>query len=255
MLFVCNGPPKSGTTWVTQFFKFQPTWVQATPAEFNDPKWSNPKLLTKYLKDLDSYDFFHKNHFYTKVHLWNNDWAKNMLDNPHVRVLSIIRDARDQFVSRYYHDIKIKEISADMSFDDYFEGYMDQRIDWVLEYNEFWYGVPGKGPVTTSYEYLQADVDAALANFVAALKLPADVTFNIGLIKEKTDFSKFKVTGDGAFMRKGQVGDHLNHMSKAQVERLEDRLRKGGYGKMKRAIVTLHPYLEPTLTGTDIGLD
>ncbi|MBC6404625.1 MAG: sulfotransferase domain-containing protein [Rhodospirillales bacterium] len=256
MLFVCNGAPKSGTTWITHFFKFQKSWVNPTPSEFNDPNWVNPRLKNRYLIDLDGYDFYRgDNHYYTKVHTFSGDWAQAMLDNPDVRVLSIIRDVRDQLVSRYYHDHKIKKIETDMSFDDYFDGYARMYLQLTLEYNAFWYEHDGRGPVTTSYEYLQEDFDRAVADFVAALKLPPSAPFNVQLVKRKTNFSDFKITGEGEFMRKGIVGDYQNHMSEAQATHLEDMLRKGGYGLLKRQIANLHPELEPILARTDIGFD
>lgn len=254
MLIVCNGSPKTGTTWVVQFFKVQSKSFLPTPVIYNNNA-TNPMLDASVLSSIDSYSFYKKAHFYTKVHLVDEDWALGLLDKPNVRVVSIVRDVRDQFVSRYHHDKRFGAIAGDRPFNAYFASHLRRRIEQMMNYNRFWYQKPGAGPITTSYEFLKADPTRALVRFRDALRLEDPTCFDIELVREKTDFARAKNSGTGKFKRKGIVGDYKNHMSEAQNQRFLNRLRAAGYNRIKRRIARLYPYLEPYLATTDVGLE
>ncbi len=254
MLFVCNGSPKTGTTWIVQFFKVQPRTFLATPEIYNTNA-TNPMLDKAVLSDIDSYEFYKKGQYFTKVHLIDEDWALALLDKPNLRVLSIVRDVRDQFVSRYHHDKRNNIIDEDRSFDAYFASHSGKRIKLTMDYNRYWYQIPGVGPITTSYEFLKADPIRALTHFRDDLRLSNPASFDVELVREKTDFARTNNTGPGRFRRKGIVGDYRNHMSEAQNRRFLKRLKTAGYNRIKRRIARLHPHLEPYLAATDIGLE
>lgn len=255
MLFVCNGSPKSGTTWIVQFFDVLWDHFEPTPAVYNKKNVTNPIMQDSVLSRIRGYDFYKEAHYYTKVHVRGEDWALNLLDMPDIRVLSIIRDVRDQFVSRFYHDKRNGEIDGDVSFDSYFAAYAERRVRQTLRYNAFWYGQEGRGPITTSYEFLKADPTTALLRFREALGLPDPGIFDVDRVQKLTDFSALPNTGPGYFARKGIVGDHRNHMSSTQDEQFLAILTAAGYGAMKRRVAMLYPYLEPYLERTDVGLD
>ncbi len=81
MLFVCNGSPKTGTTWVVQFFKAQPKQFMPTPEAYNKKNATNPMIEAAILADIDSYDFYKEAMIYTKVHLVAEDWAFDLLES------------------------------------------------------------------------------------------------------------------------------------------------------------------------------
>ncbi len=260
MLFICNGSGKSGTTWIFRFFTVQKKDFAPSPAEYNRKDKPNAAMEEKFLARIGDHDFYKGRHVFTKTHLFNRgganrDWALGLLDMPEVRVLSIIRDTRDQFVSWFHFDKFRQTIHPDLSFERYFDFFVEPRTKNILQYASFWYAEPGRGPITTAYEYLKADPTAALLDFRAALRLPDPEVFDVDLVREKTDFSTYKDSGPGRFMRKGIVGDYRNHMSKDQERRFKRLLREGDYGATKRRIAKLHPCLEPYLAETDVGFD
>ncbi len=255
MLFICNGSWKSGTTWLTTFFNVQKKDFDPLPAEYNLRGTHIPMVEEELLARIGDYDFYKGRHVFAKVHLFDRDWALGLLDMPEVRVLSIVRDVRDQFVSRFYFDKLQQIIHPDLSFDRYFDNFVKWHTMEILQYASFWYVEPGRGPITTAYEYLKADPTAALLDFRAALRLPDPEVFDVDLVRKKTDFSTYKDSGPGQFRRKGIVGDYRNHMSKDQESHLKRLLREGDYGATKRRIARLHPCLEPYLAETDVGFD
>jgi len=254
MLFIVNGSPKTGTTWVMKILKAQP-WIQDTPAQYNKKDWTNPSLTNESLMNIEDHDFYNKEHFVTKVHLTNEYWALKLMDVQNVCVISIIRDARDQFVSRFYHDRRRNIIPAKMSFDMYFKKFATKRIQQLSAYNKLWYVKTRRVPITLSYEYLKHDFESAINFFSRDLRLPSGVYIDIEKTKHKTDFSNLSNTGYKKFLRKGLVGDHKNHMSEGQIKQFNARLRKNGYLEAKQRISMLFPHLQPYLNKTDIGLE
>lgn len=254
MLFLCNGSPKSGVTWLAHIFRHQPGWIDPLPAPYNEGGKASPRLSDETLALLGTFDFYQSKDYYARVHASGFAWFHSLLDLREVRMLSIVRDVRDQLVSRYHHDQRVGRLPPDTTFAQFMERRAPRLVETILDYNRFWYAYPGRGPVTTAYEFLKADFNNALVHLTVDLKLPARRPFDIGRARRRTDFSRMNDTGAGKFMRKGIVGDHRNHMAAAEIEAVEAQLRAGGYPELKRRMVALFPHLEPHLAATDVGL-
>jgi len=268
MLVICNGVPKSGTTWVTMILKKQSHWIKPIPSAYHNPEWDIfPSLRPEYLFCIDKLDFYNNDHYVSKNHISTThlnhagipySFATTLLNHPSIRVINSIRDFLDQFVSWYFHDRARNNIPEDASFSWYYEKRRESRMRYLMDYNKLWYTVSDRSPITVAYEHLKTDFDGALAQLQQDLTLPEGLAFDAVELGERTSLDRLKCETEHELFRKlfrkGETGDHLNHMTDRQIAEMKTALIEAGYPQIKSTIARRHPHLEPLLRQTDVGL-
>jgi len=228
MLVVCNGSMKSGSTWITQIVAAHGKWAPI-PNEFRNSAWYNPSV------DPDKYDeFFSAGGFETSDWFCKQHWRGEkkyyrLLEDPAVRVINIVRDLRDVLVSRYFHDVRLKDTTADNIHDYYYHDRGRSRLRGYIDYHRFWHGPDReKQPHLCVYENLQSDFAGEVRGLFEYLGQSLDQQ-QIERIQEETSFKNKKVTGEGEFFRKGIVGDWANHLTAEMLDDIEKLMVSSRY--------------------------
>ncbi|MGB3534811.1 MAG: sulfotransferase domain-containing protein [Microcoleaceae cyanobacterium] len=253
MLVVLNGAPKGGSTWLVQIVNAMKVFDKI-PQEFQDPKWSNPSIAIEKLNEILNSCDLKSNQFYCKQHWYGEQQFKELLKNPQLKMVNIIRDIRDVLVSRYFHDIRIGQ-TAENDIDQYYWNKGRTNMKQYMDYHIFWHDQDTceVQPFLCSYERLHDDFNSQVSELVNYLELASIIKDNdMNRIREDTSFSEKKLTGEGQFFRKGIVGDWQNHLSDAVVDDLKSLAVDTGYLKVKKKM--FENFNLEILKKTDFGI-
>ncbi len=212
MLVVCNGAPKSGSTWITKIVQSLSTHKKI-PSQYQNEKWKNPSLKDYYTNNILSLDFYKKDDYFCKQHWSSHPKYKLIARDENVRVLNIVRDLRDVCVSRYYHDVRLGKFDGGLEV--YFQtGKAKKIIVDYIKYHQFWHDGEDSLCFLTSYEALHKDflnqVDLLLQyiGFVDASVRRQKANFAL----ESTRFENKQQWGEGKFLRRGKMRDYVNYL-------------------------------------------
>ncbi len=225
MLIVCNGAPKTGSTWVrhivSNIIKYNDI-----PEDYTNKAWGPigekrsiaPYKLKEFLNkaDYSKRNYLSKNHFY--------DEATYLLldNNPEVKIFCIERELKDVVVSYYYHQLRKENISIE--FDKYYWRYGRYFVQFMLNYQKIWHQ-KNKKVYVSSYQNLKSDFNqecTKIANF-----LNIELSENqINEIKQDTSMDSMrkkwgeadKSDDEVKFFRKGEVGDWENHFTETILD-------------------------------------
>lgn len=207
------------------------------PTEYQDEKWTNSSIAADRLNQFIGQCNYQEENYFCKQH-WTNSGeikATDLLKNPNIKMVNIIRDIRDVLVSRYFHDVRLNLTEAEDP-NSYYESVGKKNMIKYMEYHNSWHA-PGikQQPFLCSYERLHRNFRGQMTELVAYLGLEEKISAEeIDRIQEATSIDKRKDKGKGKFFRKGIVGDWQNHLSEEVVADLEKTAVELDYLTTKR---------------------
>ncbi len=243
MLIICNGIFKSGSTWlhaiIIEILKANKINLRKVASKYTNNIDSPTTIIeSKLFEFLDNENYI-QNHYITKSHYllketihWNYD--------KDTYFFFVERDVRDAVVSHYYH-IK-KKYSFINSFRIYY--YLIGRLKAfeILKFNRMYLDSFGKERFF-KYSEMKNNFKAVLLRISSILDLKILSEAEIQMIKKNTSINKMRkdlFLGKSRYystvskdrqevIRKGEVGDWVNHFSIRQqkdIKRIEssDRL-------------------------------
>ena len=172
--------------------------------------------------------------------------------HPKSRYIYVARNPFDCVVSFYHHTrgfAQHYDFSAG-TFEDYFECFLAGEVDFGDYFDNLasWYEHRDDPNVHfLTYEALKADVRSAVVAIAEFLELPCggdeatldEVVLHSSLANMRQGqgrWSSRRPDDSPAFIRKGAVGDWLNHFSPDQAHRLADKFRvsaeTSGFGRL-----------------------
>ena len=172
-----------------------------------------------------------------------NSGKKHLDKHPNLRIIQTIRNPKDTLVSWYHHMRSDNHLGGfNGTWDQYFEEFKNKRLLWgdYFEVNADWYKF-NKGrenSLILKYEEMKKDPKTHVIKI--AKFLGHDLSDRaIDLVVEKCAAEKvgkkfndlFKTfpqwnQNRSQFVRKGQVGDWVNHFSKEQSEYVDAKYKE-----------------------------
>ncbi|XP_003747714.1 estrogen sulfotransferase, testis isoform [Galendromus occidentalis] len=213
--------PKSGTTWLQEIFF----------SLFNgrQPKDIKERAIHCPFLEFSGTDLC--NTMYRpgalKIHMRfeHSPYAAN------AKYIYCVRNPKDCCVSFYFHSLTTLENFKDCSFEEYFEYFMEGRLEFgnYWQHLESWYPNIGNGNVLfLTYEDMKEDILRELAkigDFIGGewgMKLKGEKAKEVAELSSfKNMKSLFTAGGDGDFVRKGIVHDWKNHLTDEMSQRIE----------------------------------
>lgn len=162
-----------------------------------------------------------------------------------VNIVLSSRDPRDCCVSFYHHIMSMTEearnhhgIQAPLSFDDYFEEWME-FASWFRNVESWWPHKNDSNVLWLRYEDMIADLERCidrLLDFLGwnlSIKQKKDAMEHCSFAWMKKNSDKFiprfkngnPMFQPGGFIRKGKTGDHVNMISPQQEKRIISRAK------------------------------
>ena len=218
MLIICNGGPKSGSTWVTNIVK-NIELVNPIKKEYRNPRWFNPSFIdhNRFELFISSTNICYEN-FYCKQHWSGEDWHQKLLCKKNIKVLNTVRDPKDVLCSRYFADIRKHQTTA-INIENYYweDDGRNKLIKW-FDYQFFWHNPENiYQPFVTMYEELLLKPHEKISKLLSFLEIDYR-SEDVERIEEETRFYNQPIRGDGTFYRKGIAGDWMNHLNKNIVD-------------------------------------
>jgi len=210
--------PKCGTTWTQQIVVLLQHDGHLPDGGYR--KYS-PFLEQRGMSSIQDLQrpFSMKTHIAATGHPWN----------PQAKYIIVLRNAKDAVVSFYYHQTSGGGYGIKgMSFDDFFEFWMDGEVecgsyfDWVLSW---WPRRNLDNVLVVTYEDMKNDPKKEITKIAKFIGVDTNDEL-IDQTVEKSSFSAMKTAADATDpkrhnMRKGVVGDWTNHLSNEQNTRIE----------------------------------
>lgn len=228
MLIVCNGAPKSGSTWLYNIVaRLRPgAWPDRS---FLTGSKKHPTIRPDAVPAFLATDGYRSGDFICKTHYGNPVTRDQLLANPHTLVLDMERGLRDVLVSSYYDSCRRDGFVG--SFPQYY--WLEGRIlaDYLMRYHRVW--DTGHPQVfRTTFEELKTNfVPEArrIASFLGVAASDAQLAdleqaTSIGSLREAYKDDPQYATAKNPFFRKGEIGDWKNHFDTrmvADVARIE----------------------------------
>ena len=178
-----------------------------------------------------------------KSHLPYEFWKKHLEKHPNLRVIQTIRNPKDTLVSWYHHMRSDNHLGGfNGTWDQYFEEFKNKRLLWgdYFEVNADWYKF-NKGrenSLILKYEEMKKDPKTHVIKIAKFLGYELSDRA-VDLVVEKCAVEKagkkfndlFKTFSQwnqnrSQFVRKGQVGDWVNHFSKEQSEYVDAKYKE-----------------------------
>lgn len=250
MLVICNGAPKTGSTWLMHLVRYTNKFVPV-PSDVQSSVFKNPSIDDAALANVTE-DFCRSGNYFCKQHWSGKDEYIQIANLPDAVLLGGIRDIRDTLVSRYFHDRDVvKKFRGSMA--DYFAGRTARdRVIAFVRYFAFWHqGETTPVRFLQCYERMKSEPENALSGLLKVLDIDQSLASNL---IAKTDMSTVKSSGAGSIFRKGEVGDHRDKLTEEQSSAILRWCEEANYATVKMNIVRQFPDLEPWLSQTDIGL-
>lgn len=253
MLVICNGSPKSGSTWIYSIIKSTKLF-SPVPENRRNKAWKNYSLKDELIPILEKLPFCKNKDTYCKQHWSGDPILKQLAANEDFRFLNIVRDLRDVCVSRYFHELRRGDFSG--SIDEYFSrGVARQIIREYIDYHRFWHGDKTNYAFLASYEALLADFPAhtgEILEYVGVLD-NTERSRLVAIAFEATNFSNYKSTGEGQFFRSGKSGDYKNHLTTGMIDEVFSVAQACDYLAVKKNMAANYPSIAEYLKNTDIG--
>jgi hypothetical protein len=228
MLIVCNGAPKSGSTWLYNIVtRLRPgAWPDRS---FLTRSKKHPTIRPDAVADFLATDAYRSADFICKTHYANPVTRDQLLASPHTLVLDMERGLRDVLVSSYYDSCRRDGFTG--TFADYywFEG--RAQADYLMRYHRVWDS--GHPQVfRTTFEALKTNFVPEARRIADFLEVVAsepqlaelDQATSLGSLREAYKDDPQYATSKNPFFRKGEIGDWKNHFDArmaADVERIE----------------------------------
>jgi hypothetical protein len=223
MLIINNGAFKSGSTWLFKILK-EMTNFESIPKEYQNPNWKNSSIDPKKLKMfLENGDYSIKNYL-SKNHFADKKKQNLILQNPNILVVGINRDIRDVVVSAYHHQLRYRPEDSIEDFTNFYWKRGRRVVNNVLKYNSLW-GLQSSKIYISNYEILKNDTYNEInkiAKFIGFCPSEQEI-YNI---IEKTSFERMSKSGH-KHLRKGEIGDWQNYLSKAMQKDIGMIEKKG----------------------------
>lgn len=250
MWVIANGAPKTGSTWPVQLlnatghFERVPDAVQA-------PNWQNSSVRTDIPREAVDDLAASPKPYLSKQH-WHDE-KKEYLGVPGIKVLNSIRDIRDTFVSRYYHDVRLKKFRG--SINRYLKNKGEAFVNQFCNYQQYWIAAAGISPQSyyiLSYERMSKDYENATKDLLKFCDVDlGDDQFS--RVVENCSFAQHD-SGPGKFFRKGKVHAFSDDLTERAAGYLLDLATAEGLLDTKERLATFSPALAPYLEMTDVGL-
>ncbi|KAG4075339.1 hypothetical protein HA402_003130 [Bradysia odoriphaga] len=214
--------PKNGTTWTQQIvILLQNNGNLPDDVAKGDMSLRSPFLEYRGADSLKQLTrpYSIKTHIEGNSHPWN----------PHAKYIIVLRNPKDALVSFYYHHTSSPEYGIpDLSFDNFFELFMDGEVecgsyfDWVLSW---WQRKDFDNVMVTTYEGRLKDPVGDVTQIAEFL----NIVYDDDIIKRTVEMSSFGAMRKAVnewkkcnFLRKGIVGDWSTHFNDDQNKRLEN---------------------------------
>jgi hypothetical protein len=231
MLIVCNGAPKSGSTWLYNIAD------RLCKAEWPDRKYltkshKHPTIRPESLHEfLEQEDFVTRN-VITKTHYGQQRHRDLLLARPHTRVLDMNRNLYDVIVSTYYDSCRRDGFVG--SFEDFywFEG--RGLAEYLLKYHQLW-GDGHPQVLVTTFEGLKTKFNVEVRRIAEFLQLsPTEEDLQALAESTKLDSLREQYKDDPnyadpkhPFFRKGEIGDWRNHFDERMLSDIAAIEKKG----------------------------
>ena len=180
---------------------------------------------------------------FMKTHLPFELWKSQLEKHPNLKVIQTLRNPKDTLVSYYHHMRSETQLGGfNGTWDQFFEVFKEKRLPWgdYFEHNADWYrfNKDRKESLILVYEDMKKDPKGhvvKIANFIGqelsdkAVDLIVDQTSAKNISPKINEM--FKQTSSwnserSNFIRKGEVGDHVNYFSQEQSDHVEDMCRE-----------------------------
>lgn len=239
MIIICNGAPKSGSSWLVQIAKSLPG-AMPVPENVQNPKFNNSSL-----RDECVFDFLNgpaaEGLYYSKHHWRDEAWHREVLAHPNVRMLNIVRDVRDVIVSFYYHNVRMGR--TDAPFELFFKRSGASLARKNAEYHRFWHEKAPE-PLLVSYEGLKFQFDTVIAAILDYLDIPSVPSLRHSLMRTDALHKESRLeTGDGKFWRKASIADWQNHLTQKMQREIHDVCIETGYYDLLLDLRRRYPHL------------
>lgn len=230
------GLPKSGTTWVENFFSRIPGYVIRKLS-------GDPEYITKHGIPEDGFKYFSKGRYSCiKTH------ANPTVENFHVlkkndinKKILIYRDPRDVAISRYFHLLKNPKTPDEPYYIDYRNVSKDEGIAHSIHVvkSEFFHWIDGwikfseqypEEFCVIKYEDMYADpfkIFKKMVNFYEIDMKEDEITNYLDSLElMKNNFNVKTATGTKSTFRKGGAGDWKNHFTNEHIQLFTLKERK-----------------------------
>lgn len=262
MWVIGNGAPKNGSTWLMHLLDVTGKF-ERVPDDLQAKHWENSSvaldLLPRALMELPTSETM----YLSKQH-WAEENAE-FLAVKEIKLLDIIRDARDMVVSHYHHNVRIN--NEILPINKFILKKSESLIANYCVYHDYWNSTDNANAgsfLFTSYEYLTFDLVKAASEIYAFVGLTMD-SATIEKLAKSTLFENKKKTGPaeffcngkigpGEFFRKGKAFAFKEEIGKAEEQFILDCCQKYDLKKIKTRIAERNPNLVKYLSMTDIGM-
>lgn len=224
LVFVA-GLPKSGTTWMENLIQLIPGYRRLVCYD-PENRLSEHYLEPAIVENLPSFG-----NFFTKTHVEANKDGVDALKNNQVPTVVMVRDLRDQCVSRYHHVIndplhrhhrKYLENTDGLAFSHCVEVTVNEYADWVRN----WLAVVSENEhlfIIVRYEDLRSNPKEQFSRVIAHFNINISnqvIDEILTAVSRKanigSDLSKRLRTNNNTF-RAGRVGDWKDYFSQKDI--------------------------------------
>lgn len=227
MLIVCNGAQKGGSTWIFNLVKIiRPS--HKIPSDYQTKGFKSSAIADDRLLEFLEKTSWRQNDFVCKQHWTSKINVRVLANDEDSRFINIIRDIRDVLTSRYHHDIRLKNVPADIDFKSYYHGRGLVMMRHYCSYQLYWhrdFGESDVEPLLMSYEGLKAEFRSQLTTLGNFLDVPEE---SIDFERAYSETAIENLSGF-AHYRKGITGDWLGHFDPEIAAHFENELRTNGY--------------------------
>ncbi|PQB03870.1 sulfotransferase domain-containing protein [Aureitalea marina] len=215
------GYPKSGNTWVQNLL----TGMLLGSASSTIP----PKLVSELIPDVHAKNYYKR--IFNTMHFKTHDLPMYH----HKRVIHLIRDPRDVYVS-YYHFLNMSGVE-EVSFEAMLNGGKGLYKSTWMEHTKSWNNNPHDAQIlTVRYEDLLVDPLRQMQNMAKFCDLELTDDLLTDIYRQNTiDSLRKKVSDQGwdygkqygknsiNFFRKGGSGNYKEELTKEQIQLINDR--------------------------------
>ena len=226
MLVVCNGPFKSGSTWLYEIAR-RLVEPEPMPREFVASVWLPVETiphndLARFVAeaDLAAHDYV------VKEHMGRPRRVRFLVESPDVVLVDIKRDLRDVAVSSFHHFRALKDDS--IAFPEFYWSVGRYYVAGVANHHRRWVEFTA---LTVGYEALLTDFESEVSKLASVLGRSVS-TAEIGEIREQVGIKELRaqyadsgIAGmqSSQFFRSGSPGgwvDYLDDEMLADIERI-----------------------------------